>query len=119
VKLERHIGGMGVARKRRYLLQRGWTEGEGVWMRPDLVEPLKLSKAIHVQLTDDLSAALKPSGWTVVGYSPRGYVQMRDGKGEVPDCSLPKALRVQARREKRLVGELTYSLFLGQVLEEG
>jgi hypothetical protein len=55
----------------------------------------------------------------VVGYSERGYAKLRDGRGEVDDCSLPKALRVQARREKRLVGELTYSFFLGSLVDGG
>jgi hypothetical protein len=41
---------------------------------------------------------------------------MREGERGKP-CSLPKALRTQARREKRPVAELTYLLFLGALLE--
>jgi hypothetical protein len=70
---------------------------------------------VHHQLTHDLVKALGASGWKVLGYSPRGYVKLEDPLGDKP-CSLPAALRRQARREKRLVGELTYSLFLAALL---
>jgi hypothetical protein len=116
VRLERHVGGLGVARKQSYLQRRGWREDGGKWLgtAPD-AEPLLLNKAVHHQLTQDLAAALGAHGWKISGYSPRGYAQMVDpvdGKG----CSLPAALRRQARREKRPVGELTYSLFLAALL---
>jgi len=52
----------------------------------------------------------------VAGFSPRGYVQLRDGE-HGQSCSLPKALRTQARREKRPVAELTYLLFLAALLD--
>ena len=75
-----------------------------------------MAKAVHHQLTDDLSQALRKRGWHVAGFSERGYVKMRDGENGKP-CSLPKALRTQARREKRPVAELTYELFLAALLE--
>ncbi|MCP3137080.1 hypothetical protein [Pyxidicoccus xibeiensis] len=115
MKLERHVGGLSLARKAQYLRARGWREEEGGWSN-DIFGLHPLAKAIHHQLTDDLSQALRQRGWQVLGYSERGYVQLRDGEHGKP-CSLPKALRTQARREKRLVGELTYSLFLAALLE--
>nr|WP_225937608.1 hypothetical protein [Myxococcus sp. RHSTA-1-4] len=94
---------------------RGWREEKGGWSS-EIFGLHPTAKALHHQLTDDLSQALCQRGWQVLGYSERGYVQLRDvGRGK--PCSLPKALRTQARREKRLVAELTYSLFLAALLE--
>ncbi|QSQ20447.1 hypothetical protein JY651_35115 [Pyxidicoccus parkwayensis] len=115
MKLERHVGGLSLARKAHYLRARGWREEEKGWSS-DIFGLHPMAKAIHHQLTDDLSQALRQRGWQVLGYSERGYVQLRDGERGKP-CSLPKALRTQARREKRLVAELTYSLFLAALLE--
>ncbi len=115
MKLERHVGGLSLARKAHYLRARGWREAERGW-HSEIFGTLPLGKAIHHQLTDDLSQALCRRGWQVVGFSERGYVQMREGEHGKP-CSLPKALRAQARREKRPVAELTYSLFLSALLE--
>jgi hypothetical protein len=116
VKLERHVGGLSLARKAHYLRARGWREEEkGSWSN-DILGLHPTAKALHHQLTDDLSQALRQRGWQVLGYSERGYVQLRDGERGKP-CSLPKALRTQARREKRPVAELTYSLFLAALLD--
>jgi hypothetical protein len=115
VKLERHVGGLSQARRVNYLLARGWVSTERGWSNSRF-PPLPLAKAVHHQLTDDLSRALGASGWQVIGYSERGYVSLRDGERGKP-CSLPKALRTQARREKRPVAELTYALFLAALLE--
>ncbi|MCI0573771.1 MAG: hypothetical protein L0Y66_23795 [Myxococcaceae bacterium] len=115
MKLERHVGGLSLARKASYLRARGWREEEGGWSSA-VFGLLPMAKALHHQLTDDLSQALCRLGWQVVGFSERGYVQMRDGERGKP-CSLPKALRTQARREKRPVAELTYSLFLAALLD--
>jgi len=115
VRLERHVGGLSLARKAHYLRARGWREEDAGWVNA-LFGPLPLAKALHHQLTDDLSQALRARGWRVLGFSERGYVQLRDGERGKP-CSLPKALRTQARREQRLVGEFTYALFLAALLE--
>ncbi|WP_163989898.1 hypothetical protein [Pyxidicoccus caerfyrddinensis] len=116
MKLERHVGGLSLARKAHYLRARGWREEEkGRWSN-DIFGLHPTAKALHHQLTDDLSQALRQRGWQVLGYSERGYVQLRDGERGKP-CSLPKALRTQARREKRPVAELTYSLFLAALLD--
>jgi hypothetical protein len=115
MKLERHVGGLSLARKANYLRARGWREDAGTWSS-ERFSPVPIARAIHHQLTDDLSAALCNRGWWVVGFSERGYVQMRDGERGRP-CSLPKALRVQARREQQPVAELTYGLFLAAILE--
>jgi hypothetical protein len=115
VKLERHVGGLSLARKTNYLRARGWREEDGGWSS-EIFGLHPLAKAVHHQLTDDLSQALRKRGWQVAGFSERGYVQMRDGERGRP-CSLPKALRTQARREKRPVAELTYELFLAALLE--
>ena len=115
MKLERHVGGLSLARKAHYLRARGWREEEGRWVS-EIFGPHPMAKAVHHQLTDDLSQALRQRGWQVLGYSERGYVQLRDGERGKP-CSLPKALRTQARREKRPVAELTYSLFLAALLD--
>jgi hypothetical protein len=118
MKLERHVGGLSLARKANYLRARGWREEEGGWSS-EIFGLLPMAKALHHQLTDDLSQALRERGWQVLGFSERGYVRMRDGERGKP-CSLPKALRTQARREKRPVAELTYELFLAaMVVEEG
>lgn len=115
MKLERHVGGLSLARKANYLRARGWHEDAQGW-RSALFGPLPIAKALHHQLTDDLSQALRKRGWQVVDFSERGYVRMREGEHGKP-CSLPKALRTQARREKRPVAELTYALFLAALLE--
>lgn len=109
------MGGLSLARKSRYLRARGWSEQERGWHSP-IFGLLPLAKAVHHQLTDDLSQALRARGWQVLGFSERGYVRMRDGAHGTP-CSLPKALRTQARRENRPVAELTYTLFLAAMLE--
>ncbi|MBS1151433.1 MAG: hypothetical protein H6Q89_3131 [Myxococcaceae bacterium] len=117
MRLERHVGGLSIARKEKYLLGAGWRSGEGGWSSPEPdTEPLAINKAVHHQLTRDLSTALASSGWKVVGYSPRGYARMQDPADESL-CSLPAALRRQARREGRPVGQLTYSLFLAALLK--
>ena len=118
MKLERHVGGLSLARKARYLRARGWQEEDGGWVHP-VFGRVPLAKAVHHQLTDDLSQALRARGWEVVGFSQRGYVQLRDGERGGPPCSLPKALRTQARREGRPVAELTYLLFLAALTDEG
>ena len=116
MRLERHVGGLGKARKEKYLFGRGWSQQDGAWVStvPDS-EPQTLNKALHHQLTHDLGKALEAHGWKIIGYSPSGYAQLTDPLGLKP-CSLPAALRRQARREKRPVAELTYSLFLAAML---
>ena len=112
MRLERHVGGLGRARTVSYLLRRGWREEADRWVGPAVdSEPCSLSRALHHQLTFDLTAAL---GWKVVGYSPRGYVQLVDPVSGTT-CTLPAALRRQARREKRAVKDLTYTLFLSKL----
>jgi hypothetical protein len=116
VRLERHVGGLSVARKTSYLHARGWREEEGSWVSSiPHTEPLPISRAVHHQLTADLGRALGVWGWKIIGYSPRGYARMQDPLG-LGSCSLPAALRRQARREGRPVAELTYSLFLAALL---
>lgn len=115
MKLERHVGGLSLARKAHYLRSRGWREEEGGWTS-EIFGLHATARAVHHQLTDDLSQALRARGWRVLGYSERGYVQLGDGEEGRP-CSLPKALRTQARREQRPVAELTYSLFLAALLQ--
>jgi hypothetical protein len=118
MRLERHVGGLGRARQANYLTARGWREEEGKWRCDRLTAlALPLAKALHHQLTFDLTAALSANGWRVVGYSDRGYARMED-PADASLCSLPAALRRQAKREKRPVGELTYALFLGALLPE-
>lgn len=122
MKLERHVGGLSLARKTRYLTGRGWREEGKGWtleahrLAGQPMDPLPISRAVHHQLTDDLSRAMAASGWKVAGYSPRGYVKMED-TGDGSRCSLPAALRKQARREGVKVGEFTYSLFLAALLD--
>ncbi|MHB8876429.1 MAG: hypothetical protein ACYC8T_22270 [Myxococcaceae bacterium] len=117
MKLERHVGGLSNARKVEYLLRRGWREEDGHWSCERLgLGPIPVKKAVHHQLTEDLSRALVVSGWAVLGYSERGYAQLKDPLNG-RSCSLPAALRRQARREKRPVGELTYALFLAALLD--
>ena len=116
MRLERHVGGIGLARKVNYLKGRGWREVDGKWLTTTAeAEPLPINRALHHQLTHDLAQALSAYGWKISGYSPRGYAQLEDPLGLKP-CSLPAALRRQARREKRPVAELTYSLFLAALL---
>jgi hypothetical protein len=103
---------MGKARQVSYLTARGWVETAKGWScERMLAENERLSRALHHQLTEDLCHALKPLGWKVVDYSPRGYAQLRDPHTDEL-CALPKALRRQARRENKKVGDLTYALFL-------
>ena len=119
MRLERHVGGLSRARKVNYLTARGWVAAEGGWQCERLWPlPLPVSKALHHQLTEDLTAALVGLGWKVIGYSQRGYARMESAQGG-PSCSLPAALRKQARVEKRAVGELTYSLFLRALVDSG
>lgn len=116
MRLERHVGGLSKVRQQRYLVARGWRlTGEGWRCERHLDLAFKPSRALHHQLTEDLSNGLIALGWKISGYSPRGYVQLRDVDGTL--CPLPRALRVQARREKRPVRELTYSLFLAAWVE--
>ena len=116
MKLERHVGSLGRARQANYLESRGWQLLEAGWVceRHTLL-PLKLSRALHHQLTEDLCAGLAPSGWKVAGFSDRGYARLIDPTN-AEDCSLPAALRKQARREGRKAAEFTYSLFLAAML---
>ncbi len=112
------MGGLGRKRQEDYLTRRGWRQTDAGWLAGDVVgaEPLKLSKAVHHQLTRDLCAALAPAGWKVVDYSPRGYAKLEDPT-DASRCSLPAALRRQAKREQRRVGDFTYALFLAAMLE--
>jgi hypothetical protein len=71
VKLERHVGGLSLARKANYLRARGWREEERGW-QSEIFGLLPLAKAVHHQLTDDLSQALCKRGWQVAGFSARG-----------------------------------------------
>ncbi len=114
MRLERHVGGLGRARTEAYLRERGWVEADGAWRsNVDAAEPVSMKRALHHQLTADLSDALSVFGWKVVGYSPRGYVSLED-PNDASRCSLPAALRRQARRQQCPVKELTYSLFLSK-----
>jgi hypothetical protein len=100
-----------------YLARRGWSQKEGAWScAASALGPFPLKRAVHLQLTDDLCWALAPAGWKVVGYSPRGYAQLQDA-GEARPCSLPAALRRQAKREGRPVADFSYSLFLAAMLD--
>ena len=117
MRLERHVGGLSMERKTKYLREAGWREEGSLWTSPQPdAEPCALSRALHHQLTADLSAALQERGWKVGGYSQRGYVKLIDPKDE-SSCSLPGALRRQARRDGCPVRELTYSLFLNVTLK--
>lgn len=117
MRLERHIGGLSNERKLQYLRDSGWNEEAGKWRGPGVdAEPFPLARALHHQLTADLSAALGVRGWKIVEYSQRGYVKLADPK-DSSSCSLPGALRRQARRDGCPVRELTYSLFLDAVLK--
>ncbi len=116
MRLERHVGGLSIARKEKYLIASGWRKEDRGWCSPNPdTEPLPLNRAVHHQLTYDLSQALGASGWKVVGYSQRGYARMQE-PSSTSLCSLPAALRKQARLEGRPVGQLTYSLFLAALL---
>lgn len=117
MRLERHVGGVGRARQANYLRLRGWKETETGWACERLLaEAQRLSRALHHQLTEDLCAALVTLGWSIVDYSARGYARLKDPTNGAL-CTLPKALRLQARREGRKVGELTYSFFLAAMIE--
>lgn len=117
MKLERHVGGLSRARKENYLRARGWQQAETSWSCARLgLEDVPLPRAVHHQLTEDLATAMVALGWEIVGFSERGYVKLRSASGGAP-CSLPKAMRLQARKEKRPVAELTYSLFLAALVE--
>lgn len=112
MRLERHVGGLSLARKVAYLVETGWTQEGGAWRAsaPD-AEPCPLARAVHHQLTADLCRELAPFGWSVGGYSARGYARLFDSL-DGSSCSLPAALRREARRRQVPVRELTYSLFL-------
>lgn len=119
MRLERHVGGLSLDRKLTYLREAGWSEEQGKWRGPGAeAEPFVLSRALHHQLTADLSEALGARGWRVLEYSPRGYVKLGDPE-DGSSCSLPGALRRQARRDGCPVRELTYGLFLAAVLRRG
>lgn len=109
---------MGRARQARYLEQRGWTRRGDAWHSPREPENgFTLGRALHHQLTYDLAQGLSHFGWRVVAYSPRGYAQLVRSELEKP-CTLPAALRQQAKREGRRVGEFTYELFLAATVDE-
>ena len=117
MRLERHVGGLSAERKVKYLRESGWTEEDGSWRGPGPeAEAFPLARALHHQLTADLSAALGSRGWKVREYSQRGYVKLVDPQDESV-CSLPGALRKQARRDGCPVRELTYALFLNAALK--
>src|SRR4051812_4805332 len=98
MRLERHVGGLSLERKVKYLREAGWNEEGGKWRGPTAEsEAFPLARALHHQLTADLSDALVGRGWKVGEYSQRGYAKMIDPKDE-SSCSLPGALRRQARR---------------------
>jgi hypothetical protein len=112
VRLERHVGGLGRARQETYLRQRGWTPVEKGWQHARaLDEVFPRTRALHHQLTHDLTQALARWQWRVVGYSARGYAQLVDGVTGAPHA-LPSALRVEARRQGQPVRDFTYALFL-------
>lgn len=117
MRLERHVGGLSLARKVEYLTASGWSREGSAWRPADPdAELFPLARAVHHQLTADLCKALARFGWSVSGYSPRGYAQLVDPR-DGSSCSLPSALRREARRRKVPVRELTYSLFLAARLE--
>ena len=119
MRLERHVGGLSAERKVKYLRDSGWSEEGGRWTGPTPdAEPFALSRALHHQLTADLTRALGKWGWKVGDYSQRGYAKLIDPRDESM-CSLPAALRRQARRDGCPVRELTYSLFLAAMLVRG
>jgi hypothetical protein len=112
MKLVRHVGALSKVKQHGYLTARGWREEKpGLWSCARLeVTPIRLSRAMHHQLTDDLCEALAAFGWKVKGYSLKGYAQLEDPlKGET--CTLPEALRRQARRHKVKVSPFTRALF--------
>jgi hypothetical protein len=119
MRLERHVGGLSKARAVAYLLASGWLEEGGAWRAPIAdAEAVPLRRALHHQLTADLSRALEVRGWRVEGYSQRGYARLVDPR-DASACSLPAALRREARRQGCPVAELTYSLFLAALLARG
>ncbi|MDP1823242.1 MAG: hypothetical protein Q8L48_08375 [Archangium sp.] len=119
MRLERHVGGLSNERKVKYLRESGWREEGRTWRGPAVdAEAFPLSRALHHQLTSDLSEALSQWGWKVAEYSQRGYATMVDPQDE-SRCSIPAALRRQARRDGCAVRELTYGLFLAAVLKRG
>jgi hypothetical protein len=118
VRLERHVGGLGRARQETYLRQRGWTPVEKGWQHARaLDEVFPRTRALHHQLTHDLTHALARWQWRVVGYSARGYAQLVDGVTGAPHA-LPSALRVEARRQAQPVREFTYALFLAAAVSD-
>jgi len=116
MRLERHVGGLSRERQVTYLREAGWKEEDGQWRGPGVeAEVFPQSRALHHQLTQDLSEALGARGWKIGAYSQRGYAKLVDPH-DASACSLPGALRKQARRDGCPVRELTYSLFLAAVL---
>ena len=116
MRLERHVGGLGRGRKLHYLEARGWRAVDGGWTcARHTAAPLRLEKALHHQLTEDLTAGLAAWGLKVVATSPRGYATLEDPADE-SRCSIPAALRRQSRRLHRNTGDLGYSLFLASML---
>ncbi len=117
MRLERHVGGVGKARQENYLRLRGWQHGDEGWANQRLMaEAQTLSRAFHHQLTFDLCRSLGAHGWQVIDYSSRGYARLRDPETGAL-CTVPKALRAQARREQRKTGELAYSYFLAAMTD--
>jgi len=117
MRLERHVGGLGKARQVTYLREAGWVLEGKAWRGPGAeAEAFPLSRALHHQLTADLCGALGARGWRISGYSERGYAQLVDPRDQ-STCTLPAALRRQARRDGCPVRELTYGLFLAAVLK--
>ncbi len=98
--------------------QRGWTSVEKGWQHErTLDEVYPRTRALHHQLTFDLTQALARWQWRVVGYSQRGYAQLEDGvTGE--SHALPSALRVEARRQGQPVRDFTYALFLAAAVSD-
>jgi hypothetical protein len=119
MRLEKHVGGLSAERKLSYLRAAGWREAEGKWRGPAAdAEAFPLPRALHHQLTHDLTQALGLRGWKVKDYSERGFAKLIDPK-DGSTCTLPGALRRQARRDGCPVRELTYGLFLNAVLKRG
>ena len=117
MRLERHVGGMGKARQQRYLQSRGWQLTELGWSHADRqTEPHRMSRALHHQLTFDLTEALKRWRWSVVSFSDRGYARLLDAQTQ-KNHSLPSALRTEAKRQGQKVADFTYALFLAAILE--
>jgi len=67
-----------------YLREAGWKEEAGKWRGPGVeAEAFPQSRALHHQLTKDLSEALGARGWNVGAYSQRGYAKLVDPEGRL------------------------------------